>query len=307
MATRKQIAANKKNAKLSTGAKTPKGKSIVKWNALKHGLLSKEITIDFGDGKECRADFINLLSALTESLYPVGTLEEMLVEKIAVCYWRLRRCTRAEVGEIRKDLDSATHGFILRKIKEMEFEKEFSQLSDSRQRLKGNSFGLMFLIKILDEAIAEVKDIGYLSQEGSKQFAKVFGTEERSLGGNICLLSYMAAQTLKEKGEDSGIDGHNLNDGKSKNAILTMLKERKKDFEESIQTIRDIEDMEFNAQFHSNHIPSAEIMDKIIRYETAIERQLYRALHELIRLQGARLGQKPPAPIAVDVNIGDAD
>ena len=27
----------------------------------------------------------------------------MLVEKIAVCYWRLRRAIRCEVGEIRRD------------------------------------------------------------------------------------------------------------------------------------------------------------------------------------------------------------
>lgn len=39
------------------------------------------------------------------------------------------------------------------------------------------------------------------------------------------------------------------------------------------------------------------------RYETTIERQIYRALHELIRLQAARKGEKPPAPIALDVDV----
>jgi hypothetical protein len=43
--------------------------------------------------------------------------------------------------------------------------------------------------------------------------------------------------------------------------------------------------------------------DVVQRYETTIERQIYRALHELIRLQGARKGEKPPAPIAVDVDV----
>lgn len=43
--------------------------------------------------------------------------------------------------------------------------------------------------------------------------------------------------------------------------------------------------------------------DKVLRYETTIERQIYRALHELIRLQAARKGEKPPAPIAVDVDV----
>ena len=41
----------------------------------------------------------------------------------------------------------------------------------------------------------------------------------------------------------------------------------------------------------------------LMRYETAIEKQIYKALHELIRLQAARMGEKPPAPIAIDVDI----
>ena len=42
---------------------------------------------------------------------------------------------------------------------------------------------------------------------------------------------------------------------------------------------------------------------KLIRYEAAIERGIYKALHELQRIQAARMGEKPPAPVAVDVDI----
>jgi hypothetical protein len=47
--------------------------------------------------------------------------------------------------------------------------------------------------------------------------------------------------------------------------------------------------------------------EMILRYETTIERQIYKALHELIRLQMARQGQKPPAPVAVDMDVSLAD
>ena len=47
--------------------------------------------------------------------------------------------------------------------------------------------------------------------------------------------------------------------------------------------------------------------EKILRYETTIERQIYKALHELIRLQMARQGQRPPAPVAVDLEVSLAD
>jgi hypothetical protein len=42
---------------------------------------------------------------------------------------------------------------------------------------------------------------------------------------------------------------------------------------------------------------------KLSRYETAIERGLYRALHELERRQAARLGGSVPAPVAIDVDV----
>ena len=41
----------------------------------------------------------------------------------------------------------------------------------------------------------------------------------------------------------------------------------------------------------------------LMRYETAIEKQIYKALHELIRLQSARRGEKPPVPVAIDVDV----
>jgi len=47
--------------------------------------------------------------------------------------------------------------------------------------------------------------------------------------------------------------------------------------------------------------------ERILRYETTIERQIYKALHELIRLQMARQGQEPPAPVAIDLEVSRGD
>ncbi len=44
-------------------------------------------------------------------------------------------------------------------------------------------------------------------------------------------------------------------------------------------------------------------ISKLSRYEAAIERSLYRALHELQRVQAARQDGQPPASIAVDVTV----
>lgn len=47
----------------------------------------------------------------------------------------------------------------------------------------------------------------------------------------------------------------------------------------------------------------ANALSKVSRYEALISRAVYRALHELQRLQAAREGGKVLAPVAVDVNV----
>jgi hypothetical protein len=44
-------------------------------------------------------------------------------------------------------------------------------------------------------------------------------------------------------------------------------------------------------------------LPKLSRYETAVERSLFKAYHELQRLQAARQGKDVPLPVALDVNI----
>ena len=47
----------------------------------------------------------------------------------------------------------------------------------------------------------------------------------------------------------------------------------------------------------------ADALSKLSRYETTLERALYRALHELERRQAARAGQSVSAPVVVDVDV----
>jgi len=106
----KQLEANRCNAQRSTksgdacGPRTSAGKARVKFNALKHGLLAKSVILPIRSRSEKQSHFDALLAQLIEELKPVGILEDMLVEKIAVSYWRLRRALRAEAGEITDNI-----------------------------------------------------------------------------------------------------------------------------------------------------------------------------------------------------------
>lgn len=84
-----KIAANKHNAKLG-GVKTERGKAVVRFNARKHGILGTLRTDYEGNVYD------GYLRQLYEEYQPVGFIERLLVERIAMCCLTLRRATKAE-------------------------------------------------------------------------------------------------------------------------------------------------------------------------------------------------------------------
>ena len=101
---RKRVA-NRQNARRSTGPRTEAGKGRSRWNAIKHGLLVKEIPANhwpyFCDDP---GPFQQLMEALVDHFDPVGPVEGMLVERIGQCYWRSHRFQLVENATIRLDL-----------------------------------------------------------------------------------------------------------------------------------------------------------------------------------------------------------
>ena len=89
MATEAQVAANRKNAK-SAGVRTPEGKAVSRLNARKHGIFASALT------PEDAAELGLIEERLAGDLRPVGAVEEILVETLAMTYLRLQRCARAE-------------------------------------------------------------------------------------------------------------------------------------------------------------------------------------------------------------------
>jgi len=87
MSTERQIAANRRNARLSTGPRTANGKLRVTRNAIKHGLTGRQAVLPHEDPNE----FDDFRRALWLKLAPQGPLEAFLVDKICMDLWRLRR------------------------------------------------------------------------------------------------------------------------------------------------------------------------------------------------------------------------
>jgi hypothetical protein len=98
--SKKKIEANRRNARLSTGPRTEAGKDRSRNNAIKHGIFSRDMLQPWGLGKEDTKEFGDLWTMLLEDRKPIGVLEEILVERIAVCLWRLKRAVQYEAGTV---------------------------------------------------------------------------------------------------------------------------------------------------------------------------------------------------------------
>ena len=94
MTSERQKAANRANARHSTGPKTPEGKAVVRLNAIRHGLLTRDVVLPEEDADA----FEDLFNQVRANLSPVGPIEEFLVDRVINAMWRLRRLERAETA-----------------------------------------------------------------------------------------------------------------------------------------------------------------------------------------------------------------
>lgn len=84
--SQKQLEANRQNAKLG-GVKTEEGKEIIKYNALKHGILAKEVLLANED-ENCLNE---LYEKMREHFKPKNPMEEFFIDDIVSGIWRIRR------------------------------------------------------------------------------------------------------------------------------------------------------------------------------------------------------------------------
>ncbi len=82
----------------NSGPQSVAGKVRSSRNALRHGILSSHLLLPDEDP----AEYQLLLDSLFVELLPLGTLEQALVERIAVALWRQRRLVRVETARVRK-------------------------------------------------------------------------------------------------------------------------------------------------------------------------------------------------------------
>jgi hypothetical protein len=97
MMSPRQVDANRRNAKLSTGPVTEEGKQRSRRNALRHGLTAETII----DALEDAEDYAAFEMAVAADFEATSAVERELVLRLASLLWRLRRATAIETGLFR--------------------------------------------------------------------------------------------------------------------------------------------------------------------------------------------------------------
>ena len=305
MVSQKQLEANRRNAKKSTGPRTPEGKARAATNALNHGILSR---LEVLPHLERQQDWEEHLASIRAALQPQGYLEELLVQRVARYSWRLQRVDRYERDTAAAGISNAE-----RELAEREHERvqpyewgNGCETVDEAQRHVVDFRGMLSILQGLGESSDEapVPNGGHLLLHVADMFDISVGDPEDE------------PSDFPERPAGVGLYEFEWTTRTLRQGLAAMAQQSKWAFERfvthSIATIRrflaeaegevrrlscDLDQLR-----RSSILPRTEDAEKIRRYEAHLNRGLFQALHELQRLQAARQGGTPP-PAALDITV----
>jgi hypothetical protein len=322
-ASERTIQANRRNALRSTGPKTDRGKRTVARNALKHGILAREVVITAGDGEESLEEFHDLVKQLYDQYEPIGIVEESFVQTIATCWWRKARVIRAENGEIRKRLDTlavdrarrnSDKGNLALAVSMMDLhlfspENQADQQVSRRDRwsamqvaqtdLERHPLGLSYLRALLERAKFEIARDGYISENIRKRIFSASCFSDYFFA--VTCLDCVPAEAKKEERPSEQVADEQP-DTKQADLVAAFIDNRLEWINALERYATERESLESDAEARSFSLPPADATDTLPRYEAHLDRQLYRAMDQLERLQRRRGGENVPPPL--NINVG---
>jgi len=288
----KMLAANRRNALKSTGPRTLPGKSASRMNAVRHGILSSEVVVRGLRIQERADEFKALRERCWESLAPVGPVEEMLVDKIVTAQWRMRRALTAETGEIVLSVDGGRRDRTNRDPVPLWIFMDPTK--DAAQAMTKTCGGLEYLKRILEKVDEDVKRDGELTE---KTLDWVRG---RFMNAPNAMTRELEEYRARFLANPDGLGPEDLKE-RHQTAVAWYVEGTLGWQAELSRQWKDRENKEETAQQAADVLPSAEVLGKIMRYEGGLDRQLYRAMNQLERLQRRREGEKVSAPLMMDV------
>lgn len=286
MSTQKQIEANSQNAQLSTGPITVIGKAVVATNAIKHGIFTRDLILTSEVGQESEDEFKEILNNLIDCLSPCNQMESLLVEKVAVDFWRLRRIIRFETGSITQCIKSLlnelySHGNQNNEEIDEEIRLKEQQIAWNTSYLECLAKGEVVFDKPLWKGNVIESDIIDDFYRIAKTFTSLTKVEREKLycSGDF---GFDELQNLLKRNGYSEVVAISVK-------LIELYTKQNLTLEQQIQTLK--QKRQVNAASNAliymlGMTPASENTDKVLKYERSLQKSIYQNLIMLKKLQG---------------------
>jgi hypothetical protein len=284
-------------ARRPTGPRTTAGKQKTRYNAIKHGIFSQAVVLK----GESRSKYESLLAALLEHHQPEGPLEQALVELIAIDIWRYPRLMVAEGAEIRRGVeflewDEAIQ--IQREVGEVEqseeFEQKFSEIRPGLIQEIQNPVILTRSIELLEELRQGIESRGFDKDRDLTILLGLYGGLPEFRVRKTPLDDYQLWVYMFEMSEEDRERKSCPPRSRCKEFMLRSIDfeiVRLKDFQRDRTKV---EATRTKLEILRRNIPDSPALDRLLRYQTHLDRSLGRKVALLEHLQRARRGQPLP-------------
>ncbi len=204
------------------------------------------------------------MNELRDQYQPIGRAEELEVERIAICWWKLKRAWRYE---------NATNRVALRNFgrKELAEQEDYCKTHDQEEKA---------VILLLQSAMSEIGVTGEISQElKQKMFATMPGLEAMWPGVEAAAQEVLNSPAFSDiLRKSSAQDRASAIAGGAAAIGVSLIEQLGQSRQTSVLEIAIAQQV----------IPNSESLDRLLRYETTIDRDLTRAVDRLECLQRRR-------------------
>lgn len=277
----------------STGPISNRGKKIASQNAIKHGLTSVDpSTLPQSE----QAEFQLALQVLQDEYKPKTATEMIMVERVAMLFQKMKRLQRIEntLFEVAKK-DASTSEMVFKSLGLKE--KNELILASITQILKNHNMNeKIFSAEIIDELQKISRSTSYEPNDFIKDFphcyqlALKYADDNKMPIQDYLLSSYNPDRYSNEifqrnkKNASAYVSTHNPSEI-FPSMIECFLKDLNTKYQNEMKLERAIEDFPTQQTLLMNKaMPSDKDMEKLMRYQTTIERQFSKALSDLIVL-----------------------
>jgi hypothetical protein len=280
----------------ATGPRTTAGKRRSRLNALKSGIFANVLLLD----GESLAEFESLLTGLRKDFQPQGVFESVLVGDLAAAIWRKQQCIKAGGVAVTK----AAVFLAVDSIQTQELE-----LYDSLR--EGETMGGMLRHSLNPLVLREGMNMlmnfrNFFEKDGFQKdvepfcLRKLYGVDQNGAAAFRIYRTYQIYSKLATdapKGKEIPVSPEDL-----KKEMLRILDQEIERLKDSELTQRELDEWKRAYRTISALIPSQDGLDRSVRYEAHLSREIEPIINLLERVQARRRGQPALPPVRVELS-----